>query len=88
MHRKMPGEKRNRQNTLIYRLRLYKLYYKRPLSYPVGYITYADMYPLNFKEFLWAVGIQENVIKALHQMFLEGTQVPEAMHSKMMQYLQ
>ena len=47
------------------------LYYKEITSYPVGYERIVDMYPLDFEEFLWAIGIKENVISLLRKNFEE-----------------
>lgn len=41
---------------------LLRLYYKEITSYPVGYERVVDMYPLDFEEFLWSVGIEEKHI--------------------------
>ncbi len=62
--------------------------YKRPSSYPVGYVKYLDMFPLNFHEFLWAAGITEDLIETLHTFFLDRREVPTAFHSQMMKWLQ
>lgn len=61
--------------------------YKRPSSYPVGYVSYLDMYPLNFEEFLWAVGIGDPVLQFLQESFTKKTVIPEAIHRQMMNYL-
>ena len=45
------------------------LYYRDITSYPVGYEKIVDMYPLDFEEFLWAVGIKENVISQVKKCF-------------------
>lgn len=45
------------------------LYYKEITSYPVGYERIVDMYPLDFEEFLWAVGIKENLILEVKKCF-------------------
>ena len=62
--------------------------YNNPSSYPVGYVDYFDMYALNFKEYLWANDIDERVIDALHECFLEKRPVPSAIHGRMMTLLQ
>ena len=38
------------------------LYYKEVSSYPVGYERVVDLYPLDFEEFLWGVGIKKETI--------------------------
>lgn len=45
------------------------LYYKEITSYPVGYERIIDMYPLDFEEFLWAIGIKENLIAEVRRKF-------------------
>lgn len=52
-------------------------------SFPVGYIDTYTLYPLNFKEFLWSQGIDDNIINYLHQCYLEKKQVDEFVHSLM-----
>lgn len=58
-----------------------------PDSVPVGYETIIDMYPLDFEEFLWANGINENVIDAVKNCFENETPVPEGIHKAMMELL-
>ena len=38
------------------------LYYKQVASYPVGYERVIDLYPLDFEEFLWGIGIKKETI--------------------------
>ena len=61
--------------------------YKRPTSYPVGSIQYIDMYSLNFREFLYAAGITDDIINTLKEYYNSQTSVPWAIHDKMMEYL-
>lgn len=60
--------------------------YKRSSSYPVGYVDYLKMYGLDFEEFLWAMGISEDMIENLLGYLHTGNAIPEAIHSSMMQY--
>ena len=60
--------------------------YKRASSYPVGYVSYLKMYALDFEEFLWSLGVSEEIIAKLHSYFDEQSPVPVAMHSTMMEY--
>lgn len=53
------------------------LYYKEITSYPVGYEKIVDMYPLDFEEFLWAVGIKENIILEVKNCFENKKAVDE-----------
>ena len=60
--------------------------YKRASSYPVGYVDYLRMHGLDFEEFLWAVGINEDMIGSIRG-FMEARKViPEAVHTQMMVY--
>ena len=53
-------------------------------SVPVGYMGVKDMYPLDLEEFMWAVGVNENVISVLKTAW-EGKQpVDDFIHGKIM----
>lgn len=60
--------------------------YKRASSYPVGYVDYLRMYGVDFEEFLWGMGISEDLIGKLCGYVSSKTAVPEAIHSQMMNY--
>ncbi len=62
-------------------------YGREPLSIPVGYENVVDMFPLDFEEFLWAVGISESVIALLRKCLDDETPVPEALHGRLRQLL-
>lgn len=53
------------------------LYYKEVTSYPVGYERIIDMYPLDFEEFLWGIGIKKETIEYVRQCFEETKEVDE-----------
>lgn len=53
------------------------LYYKEITSYPVGYEKIIDMYPLDFEEFLWAIGIKEKLISQVRKNFETKTPIDE-----------
>ncbi len=61
--------------------------YKRPNSYPVGSVQYIDMHPLNFKEFLWACGINDALIDILYECFVSKCPVSEPIHRQMLNLL-
>ena len=63
------------------------LRYKGNSSYPVGSVDYLDMYSLDFEEFLWAMGIDDEIIALLKNHYAEKKMVPHAIHKKMMNYL-
>ncbi len=60
--------------------------YKRASSYPVGYVDYLKMYGVDFEEFLWGMGISEDMIESICGFLYSKTSVPEAIHSRMMNY--
>ena len=49
-------------------------------SVPLGSIAMEEMYPLDFEEFLLALGCGKNVIEAAKKQFLQGESVSEALH--------
>ena len=53
-------------------------------SVPVGYMDIKDMYPLDLEEFMWAVGVNENVILKLKESWANNVPVDEFIHNKMM----
>ena len=61
--------------------------YKEVSSYPVGYERQMDMFSLDFEEFLWALGVKENLIDALRMHFTSGEAIDSVIHDKMMSYL-
>ena len=61
--------------------------YHRASSYPVGYVEYLKMYGLDFEEFLWASGIDGEMIDSLRQFFLKKQSVPPAIHERVMHLL-
>lgn len=54
-------------------------------SEPVGYMGVVDMYPLDFEEFISAVGINGNVIGALRNSWENRIPVDGFLHTKMME---
>lgn len=60
--------------------------YKRASSYPVGYVDYLKMYGIDFEEFLWGMGISEDMIMNLCGYLGSKAAIPAAIHSQMMKY--
>ena len=60
--------------------------YKRSSSYPVGYVDYITMHGLDFEEYLWGIGISDDMIRSLQSFFSEKKAVPEGIHNQMMSY--
>lgn len=53
------------------------LYYKEVTSYPVGYERIIDMYPMDFEEFLWGIGIKKETIEYVRNCFNELKEIDE-----------
>jgi predicted AAA+ superfamily ATPase len=60
--------------------------YKRASSYPVGYVDYMKMYGIDFEEFLWGMGISEDMTGTFKGFLHSKTVIPEAINSQMMNY--
>ena len=58
--------------------------YKKVKSFPVGYVDRIYMNSLDFEEFLWARGINEDQIEYIKSFYDKKLSVPEAVHDKMM----
>ena len=58
-----------------------------PRSVPIGYEQIEEMYPLDFEEFLWANGIDENTFRYLNECFQAETPVPNALHERLRELL-
>lgn len=59
--------------------------YKRASSYPVGYVDYITMHGLDFEEFLWAMGITDDMIQSLRNYLNNREIIPSAINSRMME---
>ena len=53
-------------------------------SIPVGSEETVEMYPLDFDEFLWALGITEDIIDLLRHAFTTNKAVPDFIHEQLM----
>ena len=54
-------------------------------SFPVGYITEVQMFPLDFEEFAWACGVSEVAWDALRQAFEAREPLPDHLHERLLQ---
>ena len=61
--------------------------YREVPSIPVGYETQIEMHSLDFEEFLWAVGFNNQAIGYVKEYFDRVERIPEAMNYQMMKYL-
>ncbi len=60
--------------------------YRRASSYPVGYVDYLKMYGLDFEEFLWGMGMSEEMTNAVRPYLETKKEIPTSIHSQMMRY--
>ena len=56
-------------------------------SIAVGYEKEIEMLPMDFEEFLWAIGMDENIIKSLEEYVDGKNKIPEAINDSMGTYL-
>ncbi len=54
-------------------------------SVPIGSVEIEEMYPLDFEEFLLAMGCGQETIKSIREKFLAGEALNESLHNYMMQ---
>lgn len=55
-------------------------------SFPVGYINNIELFPLDFEEFLWAMGIDDEMIASLKDCFKKRKAVDTFVHNTMLSY--
>ena len=60
--------------------------YSEVPSYPTGYVEFLEMYPLSLKEFLWANGVDDNIISIIKKCFDNKTKVDCAINAKLLEY--
>ena len=57
-------------------------------SVPLGSVTIAQMFPLDFEEFLWATGIGKEWIENIRQCFLDKKSLDESTHNILLKRFQ
>lgn len=57
-------------------------------SVPLGSIEVKEMYPLDFEEFLWAMGISEEWIADAREHYLQQESLPESSHENLLKRFQ
>ena len=62
------------------------LNYKEVSSYPVGYETPVELHPLDFEEFLWAMGIGEDVIAYVSDAVRNKKKLDDSVMKRMDEY--
>ncbi len=55
-------------------------------SVPVGFMTEMKMFPLDFEEFVKALGVRENVLAAVRKSWVDRTPLDGFIHDRMMRY--
>ncbi len=53
-------------------------------SVPVGYMQLLEMYPMNFMEFTWALGISQDIIERVEKCYKSRIPVDDFIHEKML----
>jgi hypothetical protein len=61
--------------------------YKEVSSIPVGYERQVKMYSLDFEEYLWAVGMNEEAISYIKDVFDKREKLPIELNNRMFKYL-
>lgn len=61
--------------------------YKEVTSIPVGYELSVTMYGLDFEEFLWAKGYNENTLELLKKYYDSKERIPEEIHNQFMRLI-
>ena len=62
------------------------LHYKEVRSYPVGYERTINMYPMDFEEFLWALGVKKDIIANLRDSFNKKIAVDDYINKQFSDY--
>ena len=61
-------------------------YKKSNASIPVGFEKVIEMKPMDFEEYLWAIGINENTLKLINDSFNNMESVPKPINDNLMRY--
>lgn len=60
-------------------------YLKGVTSFPVGYAHIERMYPLDFEEFCWAMGVPENIIELIRQSYHTLEPLESSLHERLIE---
>ena len=58
--------------------------FKGVRSYPVGYVHELRMFPLDFEEFCWAIGVSEGARQTIRDACISEKPIPDYIHDAMM----
>lgn len=53
-------------------------------SFPVGYVRIERMFPLDFEEFCWALGVSQQIIEDIREAYVSKTPLDEPLHERLM----
>lgn len=53
-------------------------------SYPVGFVTEVTMFPMDFEEFCWAVGVSDNALATVRECCVGRIAVPDFLHERLL----
>lgn len=59
---------------------------KHVRSYPVGFVTEITMFPMDFEEFCWAMGVQQEALSVVRDCCASLRAVPGYLHEAMLGY--
>ena len=62
----------------------YRITKKLSRGIPVGFEDYLDMKPMDFEEFLWANGVEEDIIKLMKKSVDDLKPLPQFIHDEML----
>ena len=72
----------NNEYRIIYSGSLLRLELSNVISNPVGYVLPLELYPLDFEEFLWSNGVNQDLIDIARNSFVNKEEVPDYIHNK------
>lgn len=58
--------------------------YKEIVSFPVGYTDHLEMHSLDFEEFCWANGLNDNALAIIRECFANKQPMPASGHNRML----
>ncbi|MDR3000443.1 MAG: AAA family ATPase [Fibromonadaceae bacterium] len=61
--------------------------YKELASVPVGYERQIEMFSMDFEEFLWAKGIDKDLIEFVKEYYMKKTKIPPDINETILKYL-
>lgn len=53
-------------------------------SYPVGFVTEVTMFPMDFEEFCWTVGVNDDALATVRECCAARAAVPDFLHARLL----